>query len=176
MLLCDKFIGKQLITLDEGRIIGEVQDFYLDAKLETIVGLYLGSDGLLWRKPKVVQQASIQLYGIDVLFVGSDDALFEGDKLEQLEAEMALWLRRDDLKGRTVASSKTAEIGRVDDVFFNDTGEIIGFSLSKIKVEGPIAENQGIRRDVVLEPGDSEHPLMIDQMEAEQQRWFFEGA
>ena len=174
MLLAEKFIDKQIISLDEGRIVGEVKDFYVDLGLEQVTAIYLGSEGLIRRKPKVIKQNTVQLYGIDVLFVQNSSIIIEGAELDKLE-EIDTWLRREDLQGRHIQSPTGSEVGQVDDIMFDEMGKIIGFGLTKIKVEGPIAENQAISRGVMIEPGDKDKPLVIDLVKAEQQHWFFEN-
>jgi uncharacterized protein YrrD len=174
MLVAEKFLNKQIISLDEGRILGVVKDFYVSQNLETVTGLYLGSEGLLSRKPKIIKQNGIYLYGVDVLFVTDSQVLLEGDKLDTVEG-LDQWLRRDDLRGRNIQSPTGAEVGKINEVFFDETGQILGFGLQKIKIEGPIAENRAIRREVIINPGDNDNPMTIDLIKAEQQRWFFQG-
>lgn len=174
MLVAEKFINKQIISLDEGRILGVVKDFYVNQSLETVTGLYLGSEGLLSRKPKIIKQEGIHLYGVDVLFVSDSKVLLEGDKLNTVEG-LEQWLRREDLQGRNIQASSGSEVGKIHEIFFDETGRILGFGLNKIKIEGPIAENQAIQRNVVINPGDKDKPMTIDLIKAEQQRWFFKG-
>jgi len=176
MLLGQKFIDKQIISLDEGRIVGTVKDFYVNRELTHVFGLYLGSEGLLKRKPKVIKHEAIRKYGVDVLFVETSGIVLEDKALNDIE-DLNLWLRRDDLQGREIQASTEAEteVGQVDDIFFDEQGKIVGFGLKKIKIEGPIAENLAIRREVVTEPGGDKEPMKIDVIKAEQQRWFFEG-
>lgn len=173
MLLAKKFIDKQIISLDEGRIVGVVKDFYLDQTLEHIVGLYLGSEGLLNRKPKLIKQDEIRLYGVDVLFVLNSGIVIEGGKLDQVEG-LDTWRRREDLQGHEVESPTGEAIGKLDDIMFDEVGKVVGLGLSKIKIKGPIAENQAIRRDVVIEVGDDKKPMVVDLVKAEQQNWFFQ--
>ncbi|MCA9990375.1 MAG: PRC-barrel domain-containing protein, partial [Anaerolineales bacterium] len=43
-------IGKPVITLDEGRFLGNVKDVFLDKDLEWLAGIHLGREGLIRRK------------------------------------------------------------------------------------------------------------------------------
>jgi hypothetical protein len=79
------------------------------------------------------------------------------------------------LRGRNIQSPTGAEVGKINEFFFDETGQILGFGLQKIKIEGPIAENRAIRREVIINPGDNDNPMTIDLIKAEQQRWFFQG-
>jgi uncharacterized protein YrrD len=174
MLLAAKFIEHQIISLDEGRIIGLVKDFYIDQALTRITGLYLGSEGLIHRKPKLIRQKAIQLYGVEVLFVQNSGVVLEGTTLEEL-GEIDNWLRREDLKGRPIQSPTGSPIGQIEDIIFDEIGQISGFGLNKIQIKGPVAENQAIRREVMIEPGSQDEPMVIDLVKAEQQPWFFGG-
>jgi uncharacterized protein YrrD len=173
MLLAKKFIEKQIISLDEGRIVGAVKDFYLDETLEHIVGIYLGSEGLLSRKPKLIKQETIRLYGIDVLFVLNSGIVVEGDELNDIE-NLESWIRRDDVIKREVQSPTGEVVGKIEDIMFDEMGQVIGFALAKVQIKGLVAENQAIRRDVVIGVGQEKEPMVIDLVKAEQQKWSFQ--
>ena len=174
MLLANKFIDRQIISLDEGRIVGEVKDFYIDQALENITGLYLGSEGLISRRPKLIRQETVQLYGADVLFVQKSGIVIEGDQLDAFE-EAETWLRREDLQGRKIEAANGTAVGQVEDIIFDEGGQVLGFSLTKVTIKGPVAENQAIEREVLINPGSDETPMIIDLVKAGRQRWFFEN-
>ncbi|MDX1524033.1 MAG: PRC-barrel domain-containing protein [Anaerolineae bacterium] len=171
MLLSKKYIGKQVISVDEGRIVGEVKDFYIDRDLNSVTGLYFGSEGLIKRKALLLKHEHIMLFGVDVIFIDNAGAVTDGDTVEGIDN----WMRRDDLIGRAIISETSeAKIGKVDDIFFDETGKLLGLGLSNIEVKGPIAENRAISRAVIKQTGDKDNPMVIDLFKAEQQHWFFE--
>jgi hypothetical protein len=49
----------------------------------------------------------------------------------------------------------------------HDGGQVIGFKLARVFVEGPIARKQVIAREVVIEVGDVDGTMTIDMAQAD---------
>ena len=47
MSLGQDLINKPIYTLDEGKLLGKVQDLYLDDSLDVVLGIFLGAQGLV---------------------------------------------------------------------------------------------------------------------------------
>ena len=54
MFLGKDIIGNPVISVSDGRIIGRVKDLYLTPDCQSVVGLYLGSEGLFSRTAYLV--------------------------------------------------------------------------------------------------------------------------
>ena len=51
MLTGKSHLNKQLVSITDGKIIGEVKDLYLDREMHNVAALLLGKEGLalLWK-------------------------------------------------------------------------------------------------------------------------------
>ncbi|MCA9990376.1 MAG: hypothetical protein KDE29_05180, partial [Anaerolineales bacterium] len=78
------------------------------------------------------------------------------------------WLLLDKLQGRMVDTPGGTKVGVVGDVIVDEEARIIGVSLSKVYVEGPIAEQRAVSRTAVVDLGDEDGVMTIDLAKAEQ--------
>ena len=58
-----EFIGMPVYSIKDGRHLGTVKDLYVDEEAHTLTGLYLGQEGLLSRKAKVIAYGDISVFG-----------------------------------------------------------------------------------------------------------------
>lgn len=164
MFLGKDVIGNPIINMQSGRKIGQVQDLYLDKALNKLAGLYVGSDGLLNPTPRWIS-------AFDVAVVSQDTVLVNGNCIvtHDLDDVAHPWLRRDDLQGRAVDTLGGTKIGRIGDVILDDEGAIVGFSLDRVYVKGPVAERRALRRTAVHDVGHEDGSMTMNLQEVEQQ-------
>jgi sporulation protein YlmC with PRC-barrel domain len=143
-----------------------VKDVYLDASLESITSLYLGQESFLSRKALLIVRADVKVFGHDVILVKSSYVVGDSSKV----AEAGEWLRRDRLQGRPINTSDGVKVGTVGDVIVDDEAQIIGFSLSRIFVEGAVAQDRAVHRKAITGVGNDDEPMIIDLTKAEQRR------
>lgn len=170
MQLGKRYLDKPILSITDARIIGVIKDLYLDRNLERVTGIYLGSEGFFSKKTKYIRHENVYLYGRDVILVIAPDVIATAAEKAQ---EFKSWIRRDQLKGRQVYSPSETRIGKIGDVILDKRGQVLGFELAETYITGPVAENQAIKRDVMVESGDSNQPMIVDLIKAEQQKWFF---
>ncbi|MDX1615013.1 MAG: PRC-barrel domain-containing protein [Candidatus Promineifilaceae bacterium] len=157
-------IDKPIYSVTDGRHLGTVKDLYLDRNLERLEGLHLGSEGLFSRKSLVVPREGIMVLGVDAILTNAADVVAEKDDLAQTES----WLRRDELRGREVDTPGGTKVGSIGDVLFDEESHVVGLSLGRVHVEGPIAENRMILRGAVVDTGDEDGRMTVDLAKAEQ--------
>jgi uncharacterized protein YrrD len=165
MRLGQSLIGNPVISVSDGRELGKVKDVYLDENLRFVVGIYLGSEGLLKRKPNYVRYVDVTLFGIDAILVKHADVVLRGNEVPGL----AQWLRLDELKGRDVDTPGGTKIGRIGDVILNEQARVAGFSLTHLSVEGPVAENKAMARKALVDAGHEDGIMTVDLAQAEQE-------
>jgi uncharacterized protein YrrD len=158
-------IGKPVISVTEGRELGTVKDLYVDSQLTSVVGIYLGSEGLLRRKQHCVERGNVAVFGVDAVLVTEDDVIIDGAPA----CEANTWLRRDRLPGRMIATAGGTQVATIDDIIVDDEMQVVGIQLGRIFVEGPATENRSIIREAVVDVGD-ETAMIIDLTLAERQR------
>jgi len=164
MRLGKDLTDKPMISVTDGRQVGRVKDFYLDANLEKIVGLYLGSEGIFSRKSLLIKRDQVTLLGVDAILLSNSEAVIDEKQVPDLNA----WVRRESLAGRVVDTTGGTRVGVIGDVIVDDAGVVLGFKLARVHVEGPIARKQAIAREVVTDTGGAEGAMTIDMAQAEQ--------
>jgi uncharacterized protein YrrD len=159
-----ELIGKPIYSVTDGRQLGTVKDLYLDLDLGILNGIFLGREGLLNRKARVIPRKNIAILGIDTVLVTGSDVVT--DNVEMPEVEM--WLRRENLQGRGINTAGGTKVGTVGDVLFDEEAQVVGFALARVFVEGPVAEKRIILKEAVLDAGGKTGVVTIDLSKAEQ--------
>ena len=167
MFLGKDIIGNPVISVNDGRSIGKVKDIYLTTDLQSVVGIYLGTEGLFSRRSLLVKTEDVVILGRDAVLVKHGGVIQDEPDISEIDET---WLRRDELQGRTVDSPGGTKIGKVGDVIINKEGKVMGFSLSQVFISGPIADNQSVAIHTVQDVGHEDGVMTIDLEQAEQQK------
>ncbi len=147
MLSVKDIHNKPLISVTEGKKVGDLKDLYLDTDLTRVAAVFLGREGLFKPRITIVDRSFIQVCGVDAwLTVGSDvaAALPDGDDAPSL-------LLAGDLHGREITTEGGTQIGTIGDILLDGSGLVAGFQLDRIYVKGPLADKKIIPREAVLE-------------------------
>lgn len=156
--------NKLIISISDGQSLGKVKDIYVDADLQWMTGIYVGSEGLLRRKALLIQREDVVLYGIDAILVKNADVVTDDRALPAAKE----WVRLDKLNGREVDTPGGTRLGLIGDIMLDAEGNVIGFTLAKTFVEGPIAQNGTVPRQVVTTTGSKDQNMTIDLPQLEQ--------
>lgn len=151
-------IGKSIISINDGRLLGYVKDIYLNDTLDWITGIFLGNEGLLKRKARLIDRDQVVVFGIDAVLVKKDDVVTD----DQNHEAVATWLRLDKLRGRDIDTPGGTKVGSIGDIILGPEGNITGFVLAKVHVEGPIAREGQIPRAGLLDTGNLDGVMTID--------------
>lgn len=163
MIIGKQHRNKPLISLTDGKHVGEVKDYFLDSKLTALAAVFTGKEGLLSRKTFAVARPSIKVLGIDVWLVGGPDVVVNFDTVPDHED----LIKFDDVRGRDIATEGGSKIAVVDDVLLDDNGKVLGFALGKVLVPGPLAERKAIHRDAITSCGGDKIPMVAVMTQAE---------
>lgn len=163
MRLGKELINKPIYSIDEGKLLGKVQDLYFDSTYEVILGLYIGSQGLVRRKAELIRAGDVAIYGADTVLVHSSAAVTDDGALPAAKA----WMRRDKLIGREVDSPAGTRLGIVGDVVIDAAGRVTAFALSRTFVEGPLSAKRVINRDTVVDTGQEDGKMTVDLVKLE---------
>lgn len=165
MYAAKDFIGKPVFSIDEGRRVGTVKDLYLDEDVRKIIGVYLGSDRLFSRKALCVERSNVQVFGVDAVLVSQSDAVVDGGPA----CETAGWTRRDTLQGYDISTTGGTKVGTVDDIILDDEMHVVGFSLGRVYVSGPVADHRAVAREAIIERHADNELLIVNLEAAERQ-------
>jgi uncharacterized protein YrrD len=163
MTATKEFQGKLLIGVTDGKKLGEVKDVYLDNTATKVIAAYLGKEGIINRRSLLLDINKVQLFGIDAWLIHGSDTV--QDKAEVTDS--ADYLLADEMRGREIQTDGGTKIGTIGDVLVDSNLKIIGFALSKIAVEGPIAVRRAIARAAITELGGAERPMIAVLTQAE---------
>ncbi len=155
--------GKAIYSITNGQKVGVIKDIYLSDDLSEVIGLHLGTEGLLKRKALAIVQDDIAVLGIDAILTKKPDVVVDDKDMSEIKG----WLRLDKLQGREVDTPGGTKVGTIGDVIVDEDGMITGYLLGRVLVEGPIAERRSISREVVIDPGDGDDAMTIDLSKAE---------
>lgn len=167
MFLGKDIIGNSVITVSNGCSIGKVKDIYLTNDLQSVAGIYLGTEGLFSRRSFLVKSEDVITMGKDAVLVKHEDVIQEEKDISETEG---IWLRRDELQGRSIDSPGGTKVGKVGDVVIDKEGKVLGFSLSEVYISGPIADNRSVAFHTVQDVGHEDGLMTIDLKQAEQQK------
>lgn len=156
-------VGKQVISIAEGKIVGRVRDLYLDEGMTRLVGIHLGTEGLIRKKNYLIPTEAVRVFGADVMLIDDDDSVREAKAYSESDS----WIRMDRVTGRDVDTSGGTRIGTIANIAFGEDGEIIAYTLNKVFVDGPIKENRYIVANAVINNGGEKGALTIDLARAE---------
>ncbi|MGB1250309.1 MAG: PRC-barrel domain-containing protein [Candidatus Promineifilaceae bacterium] len=163
MRLSKDLVGKDVVTIDDGRIVGHVRDIYLTPGLDAMAGVFLKKEGIIRRKSILVPADAVVVFGIDVVLITSADAVTD----DKTFTAAANWVRLDKLQGREVDTPGGTRIGTVGDVVLDEEGGVTAYALSRVLVEGPIGQTRAIYREAVINAGKNDDVMTIDIKRAE---------
>ncbi|MCP4429306.1 MAG: hypothetical protein GY803_32895 [Chloroflexi bacterium] len=164
MRLGKDLIGKSIISMTDGRLLGSVKDVYINNQLYWLTGIHVGHEGLIKRKSLLIPRDSVVVFGIDVVLVKNADVITEGQELPEYEE----WLRLNKLQGREVDTPGGTKVGTIGDVILGEEGHVTGFALAKVFIEGPIAQQGTLPREALIETGNEDGVMTIDLAKVEQ--------
>jgi uncharacterized protein YrrD len=157
------YMNKPLISVTDGRRVGEIKDLYLDVHGRQVAAVLVGREGLINRKVTVVRRSDIQLYGRDAWLLRTSD-----DVAETLDEPPGDWLAVGDLRGREVATDGGTKLGAVGDVELDDRGNLAGLTLARVAVQGPLAESRRVPIEAVTRLAvERDEPVIVDLARAE---------
>jgi len=164
MRLGNELIGRPIYSVTDGRYMGAVRDLYLDVEVGVLKGIYLGHEGVFKRRALLIPRHSIAVLGLDCVLVSGPEVVSKSNDYPEVET----WLRREKLQGREISTPGGTKVGTVGDILLDDAAKIAGYSLAKVHVVGPIAQNRLILKEAVVDPGGLEGTMTIDLAKAEQ--------
>lgn len=163
MITSKQLSSKPVITISDGKRLGEVKDLYLDADVRRAMGIYLGTEGLIKRKELIIPREAIQVSGVDVWLVSDNEAVTSKDQVP----DSAGFTLVGNLKGREIQTDGGTKLGTVEDVLLDNNLNVLGFSLGKVYAQGPIAERKTIARDAITSLGSKDEQMVADLAQAE---------
>lgn len=161
-------LNQQIVSVEEGLIVGKVHEVYFDRDARHLSALQVSFEGLLDRTRRVIPRAAIALLGGDVVLVNRADVV-----RELAESDTEAWVRRDKLVGREIVTSGQTRVASIDDVMLGDEAEVAGFKLGRTHIESPVAKSGAVSRKAIVDIGSQDRPMVVDLETAEREDFQF---
>ncbi|MFN0085797.1 MAG: PRC-barrel domain-containing protein [Blastocatellia bacterium] len=156
-----EFHGKLLISITDGKSLGEIKDVFLDKEAKEVIAVYLGKTGLLSRKTHLIHIDQIRLFGVDAWLVNGSDKMVTKDEVEGSDQ----FILADEVRGRVIQTDGKTKIGTIGDIIVDGRMNVLGFAFDKIYVEGPLSAAKEIARGAITAFGS---PMIASLEKAEQ--------
>ena len=163
MITSKEHINKPIISITDGKKLGEVKDLYLDQEMRQVAAIFLGKEGLISRKTLMIPRSAVQVYGIDVWLVSSSDVVSAPEAIP----DSGTFTLIGDLRGRELQTEGGTKVGVIDHVILDHEARVLGFGLGKVYAQGPLAERKTIARESILNLGNMKEPMTINLAQAE---------
>jgi sporulation protein YlmC with PRC-barrel domain len=163
MLTVKSHLNKPLVSITDGKIVGDVKDLYLDRDMRQVAAVFLGREGLLKRKTMLLPRAAVHIFGVDTWLVTGSDKTVGPEDVPDADTFVLV----GELRGREVETEGGTKIGVIDDVVLDAEARVLGFLLGKVHVQGPLAERKTIARDAVAKLGSKDAPMQVILAQAE---------
>ena len=155
--------NKLLISMMNGKKLGEVQDIYLDGALTHVVAVQAGSEGFINRQSLAIARPHIQFYGVDAWLVAGDDPVVRIETLAAYESLVTV----SSLRGREIQTEGGTRIGTIGDVILDAEARVLGFTLQRVYVQGPLEARKAISRAAITDVGSKDGPMLTVLEQAE---------
>jgi uncharacterized protein YrrD len=133
--------GRAVVSIQNGQKIGSVSDIIVDADKLQVAALVLSKGTLFDRETSIIPAEEVQVWGQDVILVRQHDVIDDTGKIP----EGKRWLYADEnLRGRYIVSVDGKRIGQIEDISISTAGKLLGYQLSQVFIEGPLAESKRI--------------------------------
>src|SRR5215211_5374035 len=163
MITSKEHSNKPIISITDGKKLGEIKDLYLDQDMRQVAAVFLGKEGLISRKKLMIARSAVQVYGIDAWLVSGSDTVLRPEDL----SESGTLTLIGELRGRELQTEGGTKIGVIDYVILDGEARVLGFGLGKVYAQGPLAERKAIARDAIISLGTAKEPMTINLAQAE---------
>lgn len=140
MIKSRDLIGRQIITVSHGEILGKVKDVLIDPDTWQVAALVLPAK-VFRKETMIIPRSVVHVFGKDVVLVKSNETMPRDNTLDHVASLVAV---SGQMKGRQVATEKGVRVGVLDDIVVDELGKVVAYDLAKVFVKGEIAESRRI--------------------------------
>jgi len=140
MIKSRDLIGRLIVTVTHGEIVGKVKDVLIDPQQWTIAALVLPSR-MFSRETTIIPRSVVHVFGEDVVLVKSNEAMVRDDSLDHVASLVAV---SGEMRGRPIATEHGVRLGVLNDLLIDESGKVVAYDLARVFVGGPVAESKQI--------------------------------
>ena len=149
--------GFQIISATDGQVIGKVEDVYIDLNNLHVAAIATSTGGLLTSKVEAIPRMDIKVWGEDVILAEDPNVIKEGKSILGFEEWESI---SNQIKSKDVLNTKGEKIAELNDVVIDSKANIVGYDLSNVLIDGPVAESKRINVNATKSLGPD--ALIID--------------
>lgn len=152
MITSKEHSNKPIISIADGKKLGEIKDLYLDQEMRQVAAVFLGKEGLITRKTLVIARSAVQVYGIDVWLVSGSEAVVgpEAVAAKTVVLPTATGKLLSHAEGLEVDFKRDADAVKQDDLvaFANSGGGVILVGVDESKGKNGAQKGKVVGCDV----------------------------
>jgi uncharacterized protein YrrD len=131
-----KLIGNPVIGITRGEMIAEIEDLQIDPNTLSVAAAITSKGSLINRQIEAIPATQVKVWGQDAVLVKHPDASVKEEELKGRDG----WLSAsDDIRGYEVVAEDGTRIGTLGDMVLNTEGQIMGYEMADVAVEGRVA-------------------------------------
>lgn len=131
----EELIGNPLISITNGELIAKVEDVRVDPKSLEAAAAITSAGGLLNREIEAVPADGVEVWGQDAILAKQPDVIVTAEELDGRDEWLSV---SDDIRGYEVVAEDGTRIGTLADVALDSQGQIIGYEMADVAVEGRV--------------------------------------
>lgn len=140
MIKSRDLIGRLIVTVTRGEIVGKVKDVLIDPERWEVAALVLPSK-VFSKESLIIPRSVVHVFGQDVVLVKSNETMPRDDTLDHVASLIAV---SGQMKGRQIATEKGVKVGVLNDVLVDEAGKVVAYDLAKVFVKGSLAKTKEI--------------------------------
>jgi uncharacterized protein YrrD len=140
MIKSRDLIGRLIVTVTHGEIVGKVKDVLIDPQEWTIAALVLPGK-MFSRETMIIPRNVVHVFGQDVVLVKSNEAMVRDDSLDQVASLVAV---SGEMRGRSLATEQGVRLGVLNDLLIDEAGKVVAYDLARVFVGGSLAQTRQI--------------------------------
>lgn len=131
-----KPVGNPVIRITHGEMIAKIEDLQIDPNTLSVAAAITSKGTLLNREMEAIPADRVEVWGQHAILVKQPDVTVKEDEL----GGRAGWLSTsDEIRGFEVVAEDGTRIGTLADVVVNTEGQIMGYEMANVAIEGRVA-------------------------------------
>jgi uncharacterized protein YrrD len=131
-----KLIGNPVIGITNGEMLAKVEDLQVDPNSLKAAAAITSKGSLLNREIEAIPAEQVEVWGQDAILAKQLDVIVKEDETDNRDG----WLSAsDDIRGYEVVAEDGTRIGTLGDVVLDNQGQIMGYEMAEVAVEGRVA-------------------------------------
>jgi uncharacterized protein YrrD len=131
-----ELIGNPVIGITNGEIVAKVKDVVVDPDSLKAAAAITSKGTLLNREIEAIPADQVEVWGRDAILVKQTDVVVKEDELDGCDGWPSV---SDDIRGYEVVAEDGTRVGRLGDVVLDNEGQIMGYEMAELAIEGRVA-------------------------------------